>query len=483
MPAVRELSIPNANWRAVKARAQRRDRKGRFAEMGGMFSFDFSLPSGGTKKVRGKIVNFSGTEDVDVEVKGDPDIPDGVYTVPSKSGEVVKAVINLGGPSAPVPAQGLKPEPEQTGYSLEQAMKPLEAYGAVSDTGIDDELSNAILEQVPDLADDTKFNLKSDFSDFDQKAREVWTSLSSDAKAQRYVKALDSFYSFADQPATDDMPEVARKVADNEYMKASDARDRHARAAISALLIQKKRDLAAKKAPEQVDAGKAALVEQVKSQPIVINYHPGSVSAILDSGRVKSQFETGEGTWFDPDGRAFSEAMTSGVPLTTPDAQRPIYGTVATEGVDSFTQYTRSYGGVRLVLKDSVKDRSTVTSGDSFERRHIGSPARNPDPTLFPKADQENGYQFYVEAQILGGVPIEDIDELVITDDMADLPGRNEEFRSLMAKADSLGIPMRFLSIDEDNKTARLSREEYVARLDSMLNSGQESQQEPEGTA
>lgn len=504
MPTL-ELSIPNANWRAVKARAQRRDRRGRFAEMGGLFSFDFNLPGGGTKKVTGTVVRFSGTQDVDVEIKGDPDIPDGIYTTPSKSGENVKAIVDLDKSPAPESAPAPKasdddnwwelpsdksskekapdPEPEKpaaekSGYDRAEAMKPLEEYGAASDVGMDDELIGAVLEKV-DLGDpalsltriaDDGTVVATSYDKFDQKAQEIWTSLSlMDTRSVRYAEALDRFYSFIDSPASDDMPDVAKKLAGTEGMTAKAARDRHAKAAISALLIQKARDRASTKSPEKIKEDGADLVERVKSQPVVLNYSPESIGVILDSGRIKSQFETGHGTWFDPQGRAFSEAVTSGVPISTPDAQRPIYGTIAVDGVDSYSAETRAYGGVRLVFKDSVKDRTTVTSGDSFERRHVGSPARNPDPTLFPKSDSESGYQFYVEAQILGGVPIEDIEEIVLTDDgVADISERGAAFREVIAKADALGIKTRFLAIDNNHKTTSLTREQYLARLDAF---------------
>jgi len=470
--------------------------------MGGLFSFDFNLPDGRTKKVTGTVVRFSGTQDVDVEIKGDPDIPDGIYTTPSKSGENVKAVIDLDKPSAPEPAPAPKasdddnwwelpmdkaakektpdaepetPAAEKSGYDREGAMKPLEEYGATSDIGLDDELIGAVLEKV-DLNDpalsltriaDDGTVVATSYDKFDQKAQEIWTSLSlTDMRSVRYAGALDRFYSFIDSPASDDMPDVAKKLAGTEGMTAQAARDRHAKAAISALLIQKARDRVSTKSPEKIEEDAADLVERVKSQPVVLNYSPESISVILDSGRVKSQFETGHGTWFDPEGRAFSEAVTSGVSINTPDAQRPIYGTIAVNGVDSYSAETRAYGGVRLVFKDSVKDRTTVTSGDSFERRHVGSPARNPDPVLFPKSDSESGYQFYVEAQILGGVPIEDIEEIVLTDDgVADISARGAAFREVIAKADKLGIKTRFLAIDNDHKTTSLTREQYLARL------------------
>ena len=99
------------DWRAAKAEMQRRDRKGRFAEMGGGFSFDFALPGGGSQRVTGKIVGVSGTENVDVEIKGYAGIQDGVYAVPSTSGDTVKAVININPSGIPDAAPQTAPLP------------------------------------------------------------------------------------------------------------------------------------------------------------------------------------------------------------------------------------------------------------------------------------------------------------------------------------------------------------------------------------
>jgi hypothetical protein len=74
---------------------QRRDRKGRFAEMGGGFSFSFKLPSGGTDKVSGRVVGMSGEDDVELEVVGHSSIPDGIYALPASKGETVKAILSL----------------------------------------------------------------------------------------------------------------------------------------------------------------------------------------------------------------------------------------------------------------------------------------------------------------------------------------------------------------------------------------------------
>jgi len=80
--------------RRARAMLQRRDRKGRFAEMGGGFSFSFQGLDGIFRALTGRVVGASGTEDIEIEVMDDPNLPDGVYTVPSVRGEAVKAVLS-----------------------------------------------------------------------------------------------------------------------------------------------------------------------------------------------------------------------------------------------------------------------------------------------------------------------------------------------------------------------------------------------------
>lgn len=81
-------------WRSIKAKLQRRDRYGRFAEMGGGFSFSLKLGNGEMRRVSGKIVGESGEEDLDVEIKDNDTLPDGVYSIPSRKGEAVKAILS-----------------------------------------------------------------------------------------------------------------------------------------------------------------------------------------------------------------------------------------------------------------------------------------------------------------------------------------------------------------------------------------------------
>lgn len=81
-------------WRSLKAKLQRRDRYGKFAEMGGGFSFNLRLGNGDMRRVSGKIVGLSGDEDLDVEVKDSDTLPDDTYSVPSQKGEAVSAILS-----------------------------------------------------------------------------------------------------------------------------------------------------------------------------------------------------------------------------------------------------------------------------------------------------------------------------------------------------------------------------------------------------
>jgi hypothetical protein len=80
-------------WRSIKAKLQRRDRYGKFAEMGGGFSFNLRLGNGEMRRVSGTIVGESGTEDIDIDVKDNDTLTNGIYSVPSAKGEAVKAIV------------------------------------------------------------------------------------------------------------------------------------------------------------------------------------------------------------------------------------------------------------------------------------------------------------------------------------------------------------------------------------------------------
>ena len=103
--------------------------------------------------------------------------------------------------------------------------------------------------------------------------------------------------------------------------------------------------------------------------------------------------------------------------------ERPIYGYYPTPYVDETVSL---YGDVEIVFTDSAANRATVSIGDSFEPmgmdRVVGSrPGGVTKKSISGWRDVDAIYnntldewESYVEAQIHGGVSVDDIKELVI---------------------------------------------------------------------
>jgi hypothetical protein len=190
-----------------------------------------------------------------------------------------------------------------------------------------------------------------------------------------------------------------------------------------------------------------ALGQKLAGKPVAVRVTPTELGKILSDGRFKSQFETGRSKGRkDLDMRARFEAMQFGYDVSIPDADRPIYGYVyadeprpsgvgAKEAGDLSTDALSQYGEVQVVLKNSVRDRSTVTVGDSltWSRSSLPSPLNAPEPYSLPTAEggmmhplggqdalewDPSGPAFkgesYVESQIHGGLPVSDIDHVLL---------------------------------------------------------------------
>ena len=169
-----------------------------------------------------------------------------------------------------------------------------------------------------------------------------------------------------------------------------------------------------------------------KAQPVVAIEAEDFLGVIKD-GRFKTQHETRESNGaYKPALRKEAELAIAGVPLDTKSSERPIYGYLAVQN-DGKTPNTSpyntdkwnvnntgvgQYGEVRVVLKDSVKDRTSYTIPDSLDRHAIPQPlSRNSKADLinagayYDLSSSHGGYQreSYAEAQVYGGVKLSDI--------------------------------------------------------------------------
>ena len=83
--------------KSARSRRQRRDREGKFAEEGGGIQFFFRGLNGLVSSVVGRFVaNAKDIGSYQVEVKNDPNVPDGIYEVETKKAAALKALIPAG---------------------------------------------------------------------------------------------------------------------------------------------------------------------------------------------------------------------------------------------------------------------------------------------------------------------------------------------------------------------------------------------------
>lgn len=160
-------------------------------------------------------------------------------------------------------------------------------------------------------------------------------------------------------------------------------------------------------------------LKELGTHPLRIRRGARGSLDIVQSGRFKTQFETGtSGGTFAPDERYAAENIGLGYPKDIPVTERPIYGYV--EG------YAVMYGDVEFVLNDSLKARTTITVGDSMDRfmssELAGTPILNPSlegvdgaikNILSPARLDRFLEEDYIEAQIQGGVKLEDVERVV----------------------------------------------------------------------
>lgn len=234
----------------------------------------------------------------------------------------------------------------------------------------------------------------------------------------------------------------------------------------------------------------------------------GDVGSIIDSGRLKNQHETGtSGGALIGDRRKFHENILFGIdPVDSDPDAFPIYGALHPEGYgyDRF----RGYGSVAFVMKDDLMKRSTFTYGDTLDNNSeandraktlyryyiengvfdpsaaysgefidpkdkpinlIPTPITNPDavsvglnPTVSIESPQtvlDAEQRRYVEAQIHGGVTLDDVayvllDSYAIENDSTSPPV--EEIESMLREA---GIAYKVIETEDTLTPYKIVRE------------------------
>ncbi len=168
-----------------------------------------------------------------------------------------------------------------------------------------------------------------------------------------------------------------------------------------------------------------------------------SLKRILESGRLKSQFEKGIGSiggLEDTDVRKLVENQIMSVGFDIDPTKRPIYGYMRNKpfglGDDDAVDM---YGDIAIKMKPAVKERSTFTMGDSLSTSHWGNdvnhhvvPVNAPthhnifvhqghsdNPLEVLRSGKIEKSWDYAEAQIHGGSDLSDFEHIYFPPDMA----------------------------------------------------------------
>jgi hypothetical protein len=188
-----------------------------------------------------------------------------------------------------------------------------------------------------------------------------------------------------------------------------------------------------------------------KNARVNVQVKSATLPLILQTGRFKTNLELAGSKEDDlkailggaPFGtyqseRRYGEQTIFGYPLDYPDDRRIVYGYLTDKPGGTRRRYyehppyVKPYGDARVILKDSVIDRTTFTYGDSLAHTDFGTPTVLPSPVRRPEyvsarysahegevlrdAFDLNSLSFipdahyeYYEAQIHGGVTTGDI--------------------------------------------------------------------------
>lgn len=185
---------------------------------------------------------------------------------------------------------------------------------------------------------------------------------------------------------------------------------------------------------------------------------PASVlPGILDGGALLNVHDEGHLARDErvSDGYVIGRAQTErDVWNIGPGDRHPIYGYVATDNEDMDASLTKAFGEIKLTLKDTVRERTTVTYSDSLfisieSGDAVPSPIDRPSelsvvhwmnlagvevPVRYKGEPRPFRSDDFVEAQIHGRVTTGDIERVDFPDEAAATP-------DMTARLDAAGIP------------------------------------------
>jgi hypothetical protein len=202
-------------------------------------------------------------------------------------------------------------------------------------------------------------------------------------------------------------------------------------------------------------------MDELRSEgTVMIAINSDDALKVLQEEFFRSQFDTGTSNGMvNQDIRAAEETSVHDIHPEINPRLRPIYGYVALENLTPFN--VSNYGDIRFELNDSVKQRTTMTDGDSLASRAtpvpmVGKPLTRReavsasmgwggelhnfggDDVYEHMDDVSYSHSGYVEAQILGGVNLRngDVKTIHIPMGMYDesVEGRTENALVALAK-------------------------------------------------
>jgi hypothetical protein len=194
------------------------------------------------------------------------------------------------------------------------------------------------------------------------------------------------------------------------------------------------------------------LKRAVANASVAMRITPLLLGKVLKSA-FKNQHQTGtsKGT-LDPELRARWESGAFGLDQYGPPESFPLYGYMSPPGLDKAIDNASSYGSVKVVFKDAVKDRTTLTAGDSLGGSYLPTPLNDIGLTAIdgraitmtkftdaPPAKVADAVG-YIEAQIHGGLQPSDIASVQFSP-------LQPPSKALQKTLTTMGIPWSYFSI------------------------------------